>query len=60
MIEILDNIAVGIGIGAGWLLFLGLVLFLLFMTQFNDICQYIWGKMLGRHKIIPKFRFCTI
>ena len=33
---------------------IGLVLFLLFMTQFNDVCQYIWGKMLGRHKIIPK------
>ena len=33
---------------------IGLVLFLLFSTQFNDICQYIWGKMLGRHKIIPR------
>jgi len=32
----------------------GLVLFLLFMTQFNDVCQYIWGKLLGSHKIIPK------
>lgn len=32
----------------------GLVLFLLFMTQFNDVCQYVWGKMLGKHKIIPK------
>jgi len=32
----------------------GLVLFLIFTTQFNDICQYIWGKMLGRHKIILK------
>lgn len=32
----------------------GLVLFLLFMTQANDVCQYIWGKLLGRHKIIPK------
>ncbi len=32
----------------------GLVLFLLFTTYFNDVCQYIWGKMLGRHKIIPK------
>lgn len=34
--------------------YLGPVLFLLFMTQFNDVCQYIWGKLLGRHKIIPK------
>lgn len=34
--------------------YFGPVLFLLFMTQFNDVCQYIWGKLLGRHKIIPK------
>jgi phosphatidate cytidylyltransferase len=33
---------------------IGLVLFLLFMTEFNDICQYLWGKLLGRRKIIPK------
>lgn len=32
----------------------GLVLFLMFLTQFNDVMQYVWGKMLGRHKIIPK------
>lgn len=32
----------------------GLVLYLVFLTQFNDICQYVWGKMLGKHKIIPK------
>jgi phosphatidate cytidylyltransferase len=32
----------------------GLVLFLVFLTQFNDVCQYVWGKMLGRHKIVPK------
>ncbi len=32
----------------------GLVLFLVFLTQFNDVAQYIWGKMLGKHKIIPK------
>jgi len=32
----------------------GLILYLLFMTQFNDVCQYIWGKMLGKHQIIPK------
>ena len=34
--------------------YIGPVLFLLFMTQFNDVCQYIWGKKFGRHKIIPK------
>lgn len=32
----------------------GLVLFLLFMTQFNDVCQYVWGKLFDKHKIIPK------
>ncbi len=34
--------------------YIGPVLFLLFMTQFNDVCQYIWGKSFGKHKIIPK------
>lgn len=33
---------------------IGMVLFLLMMTEFNDVCQYIWGKLLGKHKIIPK------
>ena len=32
----------------------GLVLYLVFLTQFNDVAQYVWGKLLGRHKIIPK------
>jgi len=32
----------------------GLVLFLVFLTEFNDVAQYGWGKMLGRKKIIPK------
>ena len=32
----------------------GLVLYLIFLTQFNDVAQYLWGKMLGRHKVIPK------
>ena len=31
----------------------GLVLFLVFLTQFNDVCQFIWGKLLGRHRIVP-------
>ena len=34
--------------GAGW------VLFLVFLTQFNDVAQYLWGTLLGSHKIIPK------
>lgn len=32
----------------------GLVLYLIFLTQFNDVAQYVWGKLTGRHKIIPK------
>jgi phosphatidate cytidylyltransferase len=32
----------------------GLVLYLVFLTQFNDVTQYLWGKMLGKHKVIPK------
>ena len=33
---------------------IGLILFLLCITQLNDVFQYIWGKLLGRHKITPK------
>ena len=33
---------------------IGLVLFLLVMTQFNDVCQFLWGKALGGPKIIPR------
>lgn len=33
---------------------MGLVLFVLFLTQFNDVMQYVWGKQIGKHKIIPK------
>lgn len=32
----------------------GLLLFILFITVFNDFAQYVWGKSIGRHKIIPK------
>jgi phosphatidate cytidylyltransferase len=32
----------------------GLVLYLVFLTQGNDIAQYIWGRTLGSHKVIPK------
>ena len=31
----------------------GLVLFLVVMTQANDVLQYLWGKSLGRRKIVP-------
>lgn len=32
----------------------GLVLFLVILTQLNDVCQFLWGKSFGKHKIIPK------
>ena len=32
----------------------GLLLFLVFLTQFNDVAQYFWGKLLGRHRVVPK------
>lgn len=32
----------------------GLLLFLVFLTQFNDVMQYVWGKMLGNIKVTPK------
>lgn len=31
-----------------------LVLFLVGLTEFNDIAQYLWGKSLGRIKVTPK------
>lgn len=31
----------------------GLMLYLVVLTQLNDVFQYIWGKSLGRHKITP-------
>jgi len=31
-----------------------LVLYLVLLTELNDILQYIWGKSMGKRKIIPK------
>lgn len=31
----------------------GLVLFMGILNQGNDVAQYVWGKMLGKHKIVP-------
>lgn len=31
----------------------GLVFFLLFMTEANDVLQYLFGKLFGRRKILP-------
>jgi phosphatidate cytidylyltransferase len=30
-----------------------LLLFLVVLTELNDIAQYAWGKLLGKHKISP-------
>ena len=45
---LLLSFGVGHGHGAGPLLFL------VALTQFNDVAQFTCGKLLGRHKIIPK------
>ena len=31
----------------------GLLVYLLLLTALNDIAQYCWGKLLGRHKVVP-------
>jgi phosphatidate cytidylyltransferase len=31
----------------------GMVLYLMLLTELNDIFQFIWGKSLGRRKILP-------
>ena len=31
-----------------------LLLFIVFITEMNDVFQFIWGKLLGRYKILPK------
>jgi phosphatidate cytidylyltransferase len=33
---------------------MGLLIYLVFLTEINDVAQYIWGKSLGRRKIVPK------
>jgi phosphatidate cytidylyltransferase len=30
-----------------------LMIYLVVLTQLNDVPQYVWGKLFGRHKIIP-------
>jgi len=31
----------------------GLLLFLIFLTQGNDVAQYVWGRLFGRRKVAP-------
>lgn len=30
-----------------------LVLCVTFLSQFNDVAQYFWGKLFGKHKVVP-------
>src|SRR5699024_1457905 len=32
----------------------GLVLYIVILTQCNDVAQFIWGKLFGKHKVVPK------
>jgi phosphatidate cytidylyltransferase len=32
----------------------GLLLFVVFITQMNDVFQFTWGKLFGKYKIVPK------
>ncbi|MBL4658166.1 MAG: phosphatidate cytidylyltransferase [Flavobacteriales bacterium] len=48
-IVLLFNIEVpGFTLGSG-----GLIIFLIMLTSFNDVFQFFWGKLFGRHKILP-------
>lgn len=31
-----------------------MLLFLVFLTEINDVMQFTWGKLLGKHKIVPR------
>ena len=31
-----------------------LLLFIVFITEINDVFQFTWGKLLGRYKILPE------
>ncbi len=33
---------------------IGLIMYLVLLTELNDIAQYFWGKCLGKHKITPQ------
>lgn len=32
----------------------GMIMFLVVLNQGNDVAQYVWGKLFGKHKIVPK------
>ena len=31
----------------------GLLLYVVLLTELNDVLQFLWGKTLGRHKVLP-------
>lgn len=31
-----------------------LLLFVVFITELNDVCQFTWGRLLGKYKVVPK------
>jgi phosphatidate cytidylyltransferase len=40
---------------AGWAgTMSGIFLYFVFLTQFNDVLQFIWGSLFGRHLIAPE------
>lgn len=45
VLESPDHLGVSIGPG--------LLMMLVFLTQFNDVAQYVWGKLLGRVRVAP-------
>lgn len=32
----------------------GMLVFLLVATEINDVSQYVWGKLFGKHHVVPK------
>ncbi len=32
----------------------GLAMYLLLITDLNDMAQFVWGKMIGRRKVVPR------
>lgn len=47
LLQLPDDISAHVAGGAG------LILFLALLNQGNDVAQYVWGKLFGRHKIVP-------
>jgi phosphatidate cytidylyltransferase len=46
-----SEVTKGDGMAAGGA---GLLLYLVVLTQFNDVAQYVWGRLFGRSRVIPR------